>query len=174
METIKNSKFKNGFSLIEMLIVISSLGLFVLIGSNLLFGTFSGGGKSEVSKEVRQNGEYALKTMEESIKNAVSLESCDSNQVVVKAQDNQNTTYKVLEDEENISHIASNSSYLTSNKVKVEDFSFDCGELKIGLPPTIGINFKIVQAEETDQPQRKSQMSFKITVVMRNPYGTKI
>jgi len=166
MEIIRK---KFGFSLIEMLIVISSLGLFVLIGSNLLFGTFSGGGKSEVSKEVRQNGEYALKTIEESIKNAYSLESCDSEEVIIKDQNNQNITFKVLED-----HIASNSSYLTSNKVKVEDFSFDCGELKIGLPPTIGINFKIVQVEETDQPQRKSQMSFKITVVMRNPYGTKI
>lgn len=167
-------KFKNGFSLIEMLIVIGVLGVLVLAGSNLLFGTFSGGSKSEISKEVRQNGEYALKIMEESIKNAVSLESCSKSQLIIKDQSNQNITFKLETDNEKISHIASNSSYLTSSKVKVENFEFECGELKIGVPPAIGISFKISQAEETDQPQRKSQMNFKIKVVMRNPHGTKI
>lgn len=154
---------KFGFSLIEMLIVISVLGLFSLIGSNLLFGTLFGSSKSEVLKEVRQNGEYALRVMEETIKTSVGLISCSPSSVVVKGKNNLRTNFSLKE-----GRIASNSSYLTNNKVKIENFEFDCSEVKPGLPPKIGISFVVSQAQKTNRPEKKARMSFSSWVTMRN------
>jgi len=165
MEMMNRNSF--GFTLIEMLIVITSLVLLLIAGSNLLFGSLLGSSKSEVQKEVRQNGEYALKVMEETIKNAVKLEFCDLTTVTVKNQNNQDITFKVLNDGSNIPRVASNSSYLTSNKVKVKNLSFTCEE-NPGLPPKIKISFTVEQVQTTDRPEKKASMQFSTVVSMRN------
>lgn len=157
-----------GFTLIEILIVITALALLTVIGSNLFFGSLLGSSKSEILREVRQNGEYALKVMEETIKNAARLEFCDSTTITVKDQNNQNITFKVLSDEDNIPRIASNSSYLTNNKVKVTNFTLGCANSPPGLPPKIEVNFIVEQKEATDRPEKKASMQFSTTVTMRN------
>jgi len=163
------SKKNLGFTLIEILIVVTALALLMVAGGNLLFGSLLGSSKSEILKEVKQNGEFALKIINDSIINASKLELCDSKTLTIKNQNNQTITFKVINDQNNIPRLASNSSYLTSNKVKITNLSFICpSEEEIGSPPTIGINFTVSQAQETDRPEKKASLSFSAVATMRN------
>lgn len=171
MEVRKRS---TGFTIIEMLVVVSALALIFLISSNLFISTLLGGSKVEILKEVRQNGGYALLVIEETIKNSYDLVSCGLNSIILKDKYGQNITFEVLNDEEGIPRIASNGGYLTSNKVRVRNFSFNCGELVSGSPTKVEVSFLIEQAQETDRPERKASMSFSTTAVTRSFYQEKL
>ncbi len=69
-------KKEKGFTLIEILMVVFLLGIIVVIGSNLFFSILKGASKAEITKEVKQNGDYALAVMERHLRNASSVESC--------------------------------------------------------------------------------------------------
>lgn len=161
-------KQTKGFTLIEMLTLVTVLGLIMVAGSGLLFGGLAGTSKAQIQKEVRQNGEYALKIIEETIKNAVKFEICDSSYVTVKDRYFKDITFKVLVDENGISRIASNSSFLTSEKVKVKNFNINCNEIKPGLPSKIGINFTLQQSQDTLLPQNRASIDFSTVVTMRS------
>ena len=167
-------KTKNfGFTLIEMLIVIMVLGLVSVIGSNLFIGTLLGSSKAEILKEVRQNGEYALGIMEEMIKYCANVKDCESNSITIKVGNDQAVTFKVLDDA-GVARIASNSSYLTSNKVKVVNFSVSCGTLVPGRPASVVINYSVEQKELTARPENKASMQFYTIVTTRNVYQEKL
>lgn len=182
-----------GFTLIEMLVVISSLALLILAGSNLFFASLFGSSKSEAIKEVRQNGEYALKVMEETIKNSYGVDLCQSGQVdvpnniinipeepevIVKDKENNKITFKVLLDDESESYrVASMSSvpptttyYLTSNKVEVKKFNVTCHDQGFtqNLPTQISFNFELSIGKADYTPERRATMTFSATVTSRN------
>lgn len=167
---LKYFKKNQGFTLMEILIVVTSLGLLSVVGSNLLFNSMFGSSKSETLKETKQNGEYALKVMEETIKNAFGYVSCFTNQsVTVKDKNSVQTTFSFQLDQshDNIGRIASNSSFLTNDKVSVSNFSLSC-EQTPGVPLKVNISFSVSQAETTDRPERKAKYDFKSSVTMRN------
>jgi prepilin-type N-terminal cleavage/methylation domain-containing protein len=181
-----------GFTLIEMLVVISSLALLILAGSNLFFASLFGSGKTEAIKEVRQNGEYALKVIEETIKNSYGVRTCvpgnqegdkpplvDPPKIVVKDKTNNEITFQALrftlDDGSEIYRIASISSlspnspyYLTSNKVKVGNFKVDCADVQENLPSKISFGFKLVIGKADYTPERKASINFSATVTSRN------
>lgn len=167
-----------GFTLIEMLVVVSSLALLTVVGSNLFFGSLFGSKKTESIKEVRQNGEYALKVIEETIKNSYGLQNCDdlNEQVVIKDKDNQLITFKSILDTNNVSRIASVSGdlitgttyYLTNDKIRVENFQIDCDFVSEYLPSTVTINFDVVGGNASDPPEKKASLHFTTSVSPRN------
>lgn len=166
---------KAGFTLVEMLVVVSSLALLTLVGSNLFFASLFGSGKSEIIKEVRQNGEYALKMMEETIKNSYGISNCTENPATIEVKDKNNNriTYKF---DSSVSRVASISSvsplspyYLTSGKVKVENFTVDCpADFNENLPSKISFSFKVTVGETGFTPERRASMTFSATVTSRN------
>ncbi len=171
----KNQKFFNlkscpGFSLVEMLVVISVMGLIVLVGSNLFLGSLRGTSKSDVLLAVRQNGGYALGAIEEMIKNSYGLVSCTQDSISVKDANSQEVVFNLVNDVNGIPRIASNGSYLTSNKVKVLNFLVDCSQVQPGISSKIGLSFLVQQVEETQSPERSASMEFATTVTIRNFY----
>lgn len=162
----KKLKKNDGFTIMEMLVVVGVLGLISVIGSNFFFSSLFGTSKSETLKEVKQNGEYSLKVMEETIKNAYGFVSCDNQSITVKNKDNQRNTFR-FESVSSIGRIASDSSYLTSEKVTVTNFLIDC-EPTPGIPPKIVISFTVSQTEQSSRPEKKATFDFNTTVTMRN------
>jgi len=170
-----------GFTLIETLVVIGTLSLLLLIGSNIFLSSITSGSKTEALKEVRQNGEYAAKIIEETIKNSQKLVSCDDESsppsIIVTGADGKEIKFTSIT-EDSIIRIASVSGtknyYLTSNKVTVASFQLDCGVLTSGSPPTVIINFTLSQGLLSGPQEKRASMSFSSTVTMRVPREVRV
>ena len=67
-----------GFSLVEILVVVVILGILIATGGSLLMNILGSTSKSRVFTEVRQNGQYAIGLMERQIRNARSLDGYDT------------------------------------------------------------------------------------------------
>lgn len=185
MELKVSYQLKRGFTLIETLVVIGTLSLLLLIGSNFFLSSITTGSKTEALKEVRQNGEYASKILEETIKNSGRLVECIEgtytaggpfNPPSISMEGINKSIIKfTLLNEDNEIRIASISGtknyYLTSNKVTVVSFQLDCGNLDLtsGSPPTISINFALSQGLLSGRKEKEASMSFSSTVTMRVP-----
>lgn len=159
------NKLNPGYSLIEVLISLTILSITVIIGFGFLFASLSGSNKAEVTKLVRQNGNYALSTMESMIRTAKSVKGCENNQLDIVAQDGYSTFFYL-----NNNKIASGSAttYLTSNSVSVNTFLVSC-QTDPGKPASVGISFTIQESGPAGlRASEKSQMNFSTTVIVRN------
>jgi len=169
---IKNQKSKikinfAGFSLIEIMVVVSLLGLISAIASGFLFSSLSSSSKAEVAKEVKQNGNFALLLMERMITNAYSLQTCDTSSITIISSDGGSTTFKCEED-----RIASESGslgkvYLTGTNVLVSECAFAC-QKTAGKGAVVTLKFKVSQALTSDRPTEKSSLDFETMVNVRN------
>src|SRR5687767_5643171 len=59
-----------GYSLIEILIVVSIFSVIALVVSQTLFSTLKGAAKSEVGSSIKQEANYVIAVMERAIHNA--------------------------------------------------------------------------------------------------------
>lgn len=125
---------REGFTLIETLVsilIVATLGIIITMSlSNLL----NGSAKTEAIKDVKQNGDYALSSMEQNIRNAVNVYNQNgSNQVcngsyssitVVQPAKTINYTCDSSTDRISVVIDAGAINYLTGNTVSVS--SADC------------------------------------------------
>lgn len=161
------SQTKKGFTLIEMVIVVSLMGLVAIIATGFLLTSLSGSGKAEVSKEVRQNGNYALSVIENMVRDCLAFKTAcpnpDVNSLTIINQDGGTTVFSCSQNQ-----IASGSAFLTSGSVSVSDCDFDCTQSP-GLPPVVTVKFKVAQKSVvTLRPSEKAVLDFETVVVVRN------
>lgn len=153
-----------GFTLIEMLVAVAILGTVGLVSSRIFFTALRGASKSDVIREVKQNGDYALTVMERMIRNAVDITSvCPTiaNSLTIKNLDGNSTTFSLAGGQ-----ISSNSASLTNNKVIVSGLSFTCLRTT-GKPDVINISFSVAQTGAGAGPEEISSLNFQTTVSLR-------
>lgn len=151
--------------MIEMIVTLAILALIVVIASGFLFTTISSSKKVEVTKEVRQNGSYALSVMEGLISTSRSVVSCSDNKIIVLDQDGFFTTFEC--DETN-GRISSNSASLTGSNVTVSGCNFSC-TTDTGRPVKVSLDFIVSQKSSvTLRPSEKSSMLFQTEVMTKN------
>ena len=86
-----------GFTLIEIIVVVSILGMVAFFGSNMLFTILKGSLKTKVMSEVKQDGSFAISTMERMIRNAKELVSCDTTILkIINPDDIENAIEKII------------------------------------------------------------------------------
>ncbi len=177
------SRGKYGFTLIEMLVVITILGMLTATATGMFFTLLRGSLKSRTMLEVKQNGEYALGTIERMIRNAKEIVDFDSDNwsyLTIKNQDNGLTTFRCCGGGEEDSNylIASESGILTcenarltNNKVKVSNcrnvFKVTAGETGVS-PAIVSIEFNLGLAESGIRPEEAIEMKFKTQIELRN------
>jgi prepilin-type N-terminal cleavage/methylation domain-containing protein len=164
MFQIKKLKENKGYSLMEMIVVISMLGLVGVIVSGFLLSTMKANSKAEITKEVRQNGDYALSVMQGMILNSLSVSCPNSTTIRVTDLNNQLIDFVCNTAEGKIS---SNSASLTGSNVAVKSCSFSCTSSP-GKPTRVVINFSIGNKGTGLRPEEKSTINFKSEVVTRN------
>lgn len=156
-------KKKRGFTLIEVIMIVFILGIVVVVGGNLFFSVLKGASKAEITKEVKQNGDYAIGVMERMIRNAQEIvpNSCSGGSIQIKNPDGYFTTFSFSG-----TRIASNSAYLTSENVKLVtgSYSFSCSQT---VPLTVTISFTLSQTATTTRPEEQAQVPFQTTVSLR-------
>lgn len=167
-----------GFTLIEVLVIVFLVGLIVIVGGNLFFSILKGASKTGITKEVKQNGDYALGVMERAIRNAQEIvqnsdgQTCTSamNKIKVKAVDGGETEFGCVS-EDGVAKIASGSGRLTGKNLTLGatcpgSLSFSCDE--VSFPPKVTISFTLSQKGTAGRPEEKAQISFQTTVSLRN------
>lgn len=161
----KNLKRKiTGFTLIEMMVVVSILGLVVVITSGFLLVSLTAAGKAEVVKEVRQNGNYALSVMEGMILNSRGV-GCSGPEVNVTDADGNLTTFLCKDNK--ISSVSAATVDLTSSSVTVFGCDFSC-ENNPGLPTKVHLEFTVQKGGVSSRPSEKASLEFKTDVMPRN------
>src|SRR3989344_5749758 len=71
---------KRGFSLIELLVVISLIGIIGTIITQVFILGIRSQAKSEIIKEVKQNGDYATSVIESMIRNSLDIQASECNE----------------------------------------------------------------------------------------------
>lgn len=128
----------NGFTIVELLVVVGSLALILYATTSFLLSSLSNSGKAENLKEVRQNGESAIKAIRSLLltSSGVTGSGCYAVEPAAGAEpqsislvrDNNEVTIACLLDEDGM-YLASNSARLIDNGVTIHqntDSSYDC------------------------------------------------
>jgi len=157
---------KQGFTLIEILVVVTIFGIIVVLGSGLFFFLLKGSTKSRVLEVVRQNGDYALSVMGIMVRNASSLVSYSGSEITIVNPDRGTTIFSCSG-----GRIASNGANLIGDEVKVDDCSsiFSLEVDPAGATPAVmTIRFSLSQKAVTARPEEQALMNFQTTVSLRN------
>ena len=157
------NKKTSGFTMIEILIFISILIVILGISFSFILITFGNASKSEALKEVKQNGNFALSSMEKFIISAKEVEcSVDRQSLDVTMLDGTYTTFSCTSGK-----IASDSAVLTNDKVNISDCSFVC-TIEPGLPAQVEINFTLSTVGSLLRANENSSLNFNTKLVVRN------
>jgi prepilin-type N-terminal cleavage/methylation domain-containing protein len=175
---------QNGFTLLEMLITISVIAVIASLIVQVFFTTTRINTKTEVMKEVKQNGDFALDVMTRMIRNSTFISSACSggplNTLNITNPDGQGTIFTCSPDANNVLRIASQSAavplkfqYLTSSNVTLGTGAF-CGTyLQFTCTSSndtnkVTITFDLAQRGTPASLFEQARMPFKITVSTRN------
>lgn len=166
-----------GYTLIELLIVVAILGTVGFTATQIFFTVLQSTAKADLTREVKQNGDYAISNMEKMIRNAKSV-SCGSGAIILE-----NFETPATQTTFNLSgtvpqQIASSSAFiggastsqgmLTNTKVSASALSFNCNSVA-GKPDLVTISFTLSQANATAaRPEERASMNFQTTVSLRN------
>lgn len=189
---MKNKKVcppRRGFTILELLVVAGVLSIITAVISQVLFTTIRSNTKSEIIKEVKQNGDIAIENMARMIQNAKSITAvyCDgatkNTAITLINQDDGQTTFQCSIDNgvNRIASVSATTEYLTSSNLILTDAAgqstLDCSSTDIlsfscftvgGIPKTVQIQFGLRQKNDTTSQFEASRMMFQSTVVLRN------
>jgi type II secretory pathway pseudopilin PulG len=169
---------KNGYTLVELVIVIAITIVLLVSATSLFFTTFVGGGKTASAEAVKQAGEYALSQMSYLIYNAHKLTpnldsiTCAENMssIGIQNQDLQTTVLQKVTTG-SISRIASNSGiYLTPANMNVTAGpNFSCTRASDGSSAVISVTFTLQKGVVgTDNTRDIISIPFQTQMTMRN------
>jgi len=164
------SRSPTGFTLIEVLMTVFILGIVIVVGGNLFFSILKGASKTELTKEVKQNGDYAMAVMERMIKGATALDCTGApSAITITSPDSLPTIFRCLAGV-GVTKIASNSGALTGDNVSLGascpgSLSFICYEDV--SPPKVKVSFTLYQKGSSTRPEEQAQVPFQTTVSLR-------
>lgn len=158
---------EKGFTIIEMLVVISLTVLLMLTATSLFLSTLVGNSKSVAGQLVKNEGDYAVGQMELLLRNAIQLvpnsngQICetDMNSIAFKSLDGGTTEFfQELDPSDNAIKIASNAgrvadsgssaSYLTSDAITIiSPLVFNCRQSDSQDSTYVTIQFQLQKGD---------------------------
>ncbi len=175
---------KKGFTLLELLISVTIIAGLSLLIAQSFFTTTRSNTKTEIIKDVKQNGDVGLGLMVNMIRASTQVGSLcaasgtTSSSLAIKNPDGGTTTFGCVFDS-GVSRIASSSAaidYLTSTNVTLGgsacadaamSLQFTCTSAASG-GTTVKITFSLSQKGTPVNLFEKGQASFQTTVGLRN------
>lgn len=145
---MKNKRNK-GFSLLEILVVITVFSILAVLTTQAVILTLKGSRKSESIAKVRSNIDYSLATIERNIRNAESVQQCpnpDHNMLAYFDENGILTSFSCATDEDG-GYIASASGRLTNSEVDVTSCSFVCEDVAGETNPAVTVSISARDAE---------------------------
>lgn len=170
---------REGYTIIELLAVISILVILAGIISGILYSTLRGSSKTRITSEVTQNGDYAISVLTNMISSSTSvtkiggveIQDCTANPsgTSISLKNIDGDEYSIFCTGNNIS--SGSSSLINTNQVqvRVNSCQFYCSQ-KAADPysiPIIGIEL-IIEDRNAGLFENKASSLFKTSVSMRN------
>lgn len=174
---------KKGFTIIELVVSIGIIAILGLTVSQIFVSTIRTNTKTEILKEVKQNGEFAMEVMVRMIQNAEKVVSvCDGSDqqaITILNQDGYETTFgcaavgsPVIYRVASIS--ATSTQYISSSNVTLgggscatSSLHFICSNA-LGLPNTVVVKMDLAQSGVSPDQFEQSSASFQTSVNTRN------
>ena len=156
----RNSKINSGVSLLEILVVVSIFAVLGILITRSIILTLSGSKKSESIIKVRENLNYSLGVMERQLRNANSVETCESTLINYSDQNGNASTFS-CNDMDTIGYVASGSSRLTNTGVDVIACTFDCNN-NSGRTSLVEINLEAKDASASGEQNTDVTASTKV------------
>lgn len=132
-------KNKKGFSLIEILVVLTVFALVAVLSFQSIFLSLRGARKSDASVKVRETMDFAIGTIERHLRNADSITSpCNSSTLSTIAYldaNRQPATFSCTG-----GYVASGSAQLTTTGITISPCNFVCTTSSTGLPSVVTVN----------------------------------
>lgn len=182
MKQFSNLTMKLGFTLIEILVVVSLLGVVMIAITQLLAGVLTGSAKANASQMVKENGQFAISTIERSLRNSTSVTDCSGSypnlrySVIDSSTGTDVTTlysYVIesgppdrLYQSKKIDADDWTHSYLTNADLNVDAFSCDESPGAPGQPAVYKISMTISKPSSLVE-QNIVQQTFETTVSLR-------
>lgn len=157
---------KNGYSLIEILVVLSVFSLLAILSTQTILLTLRNARKSEASIEVRENLESALSVMERQLRSAKSITACSSTQV--SYTDSLGTLSNFTCNSGTNSYISSGSATirLTSNQINLTSCNiFTCSP---ATPPYNSVGIIISGRDTNASGVEQTNISVSAKIFLRN------
>jgi len=166
----KNNRLLNykhsGFSLVEILIVITIFAVIGLLSTRSIFLTIRGAKKSDSLVRVRENVNYSLSVIERQIRNSESITCPNASTSILEyvSLEGTSTTFSCVSAGDD-KYVASGSGRLTSSDITVTSCSFSC-TVGVNTPPSVKVALEAVDNESTGV--EKGVVSIQTEIVVRN------
>ena len=130
-----SNKKTNGFSLVEMLIMITLFVILVTVSTQSIILSVRASRKTEAMSRVQENLSYALSVIERNLYNAKGVTCPNPNPTRLDYEDSLGAPASFSCDLTNY-YVASGSARLTSSEVQVSSCSFTCTP---SFPPSVSV-----------------------------------
>jgi len=166
-----------GFTLIELIIVITLSVMLLLTASSLFMTLLIGNTKTGASQLIKSEGTIAINQIDFLLRNAVNVPTCDSiaNTLTFQSLDGGNTTLGVIQDPSDskykIASTSATSKFLTSGSVEIvgNTMTFSCTQSGGGLSKYITVGFTLRKGTPgVDAARDIVQQDFSAGVTMRS------
>lgn len=178
MEMKKFGLAISGFTLLEILVVVVLVGALGVLSSTAFFSLLKGASKTDIVKEIKQNGDYALSIMELRLRNATDITApicvgTAANSLTILNDNGTTSTFQCNlasgAIEEAITGGTTKS--LINSTVKIgqcsSDFNLTCSGSPNGAK-TVTIMFKLQQANANAAASERLIQTFQTQVTLRN------
>lgn len=178
---------QNGFTLVEMLVVILVFTTISAIVIAILTTTFQGNNKTNALNLIQQNGNYAMTQVVKSIRNASTLiapypcgtvsSPTATSSVSLRFPDGSTSTFSCNDSLGHTTLASNGAALIDTSSVTVSSCSFTCGQATINgtvspsSNPIIGVTFSLQSKNSNgfaDLQASASAIQFQTSVVLRN------
>lgn len=152
---------KFGFTLIELLVTATITIIVATISVSTLFSILKNSFKAALLNVTRQNGNYALSVMTNSLRNALMIKDCQEKSLTFLDKNSQEITFAFSEN-----NISSTGANLISSGYKVTNSSFSCNNNDNFW--LVSIAFTLEKDINSQRTEEKISLPFKTSVTLRN------
>jgi prepilin-type N-terminal cleavage/methylation domain-containing protein len=169
---------KNGFTLVELLVVIGLVLIIGTVGTNVITSILRSYNKAHIINEVEQNGNYVLSLMENQIRNAQSVSPTGTtSSLTVTTQEGATITYTITsaggigvvqKTSGGVTEVLSNNNLTTGVNIDTTNSHF---VVSTATPSSVQIVLRLTQAPNAPgRVDYQAETTLRTTVVVRGGY----
>ncbi len=164
---------KSGFSLIEVMIVLTIFSILAVISTQAILTTLIATGKAQSATRIRNDVDYTLSSIERNLHKASAVTICpvnDSNTLEYIDDFGNTTKFSCVNVgvENADAYVASGAAMirLTSKNTKITECSFTCEPASANIPVSVTVNISATDAKK--KGVESSSVTTSTQILLRN------